>query len=72
MKTTYNKPLCETVKVHTESIMQTTSRESQAGTSPSNDIYDHYNDPTSPIDMIDGGESLSKGYFAWEDMDEWK
>ncbi len=77
MKTTYIRPLCETVSVQFESMMQSTSREAKAGTaSPSNANSDHYNsdhykDPTSPIDMMDGGESLSKGCYIWENLDDW-
>lgn len=72
MKTTYIRPLCGTVLVQHESMMQSTSREAEAGTPSSpNANSDHYKDPTSPIDMKDGGESLSKGCYIWEDLDDW-
>ena len=65
-RTTYRQPQCETIYVKAETCMQQTSRFSEVGDpSSSNASSDHYNDPTGPIQSIDGGESLSKRSGYW-------
>lgn len=72
MKTIYTQPACEIIVLHTELVMQTTSRYSNVGKeSPTNSSSTHYNDPTGGIQSISGGSSLSKSNSSWENVGEW-
>lgn len=68
MNRMYTKPVCEAITVATEFQLLDTSRFSETGNSSSpNSDKEHYNDPTGHVDPIEGGESLAKPDWSFEE-----